>query len=243
MDASVTFRLSGLTIPKPGEAKAVSASSDIPVSDETLMEQVNNGGTDALSVLFRRYARLVRAIAYKVLRDQSEADDALQEVFLFLHRRSELFDSSKNSARSWIVQVTYHRAIDRRRYLQSRHFYTQVDLEDVARELGDTGYKTAIDGLEHEGLRKLFHSLSENQRQTLRLFFFEGLTLHEIALKLGQTRGNVKNHYFRGLDKLRKQLLTAKGNAIERCDRGVVRPERRVRLADDSPGQERSRRS
>jgi RNA polymerase sigma factor (sigma-70 family) len=147
-----------------------------------------------------------------------------------------LFDRSKNSARSWIVQVTYHRAIDRRRYLQSRHFYTQVDLEDVARELGDTGYKTAIDGLEHEGLRKLFHSLSENQRQTLRLFFFEGLTLHEIALKLGQTRGNVKNHYFRGLDKLRKQLLTAEGSAIERCDRGVVHPERRVRLADDPAG-------
>ena len=243
MDASVTFRLSALTIPKPEEAKAVSASSEIPVSDETLMGQVNNGGTDALSVLFRRYARLVRGIAYKILRDQSEADDALQEVFLFLHRKSELFDSSKNSARSWIVQVTYHRAIDRRRYLQSRHFYTQVALEDVARELGDTGYKTAIDGLEHEGLRKLFHSLSENQRQTLRLFFFEGLTLHEIALKLGQTRGNVKNHYFRGLDKLRKQLLTVEGRAIEGCDKGMVHPERRVRLAHDPARQERSRRS
>ena len=215
MDASVTFRLSGLIIPKPEEANAVSASAEIPVSDETLMEQINNGNTEAFSVLFRRYARLVRTIAYKILRDQSEADDALQEVFLFLHRKSALFDSSKNSARSWIVQVTYHRAIDRRRYLQSRHFYTQVDLEDVARELGDTGYKTAIEGLEYEGVRKLFHSLSENQRQTLRLFFFEGLTLHEIALKLGQTRGNVKNHYFRGLDKLRKQLLTAEARAIK----------------------------
>ena len=243
MDASVTFRLSALTIPKPEEAKAVIASAEIPVSDETLMGQVNNGGTEALSVLFHRYARLVRGIAYKILRDQSEADEALQEVFLFLHRKSSLFDHSKNSARSWIVQVTYHRAIDRRRYLQSRHFYTQVDLEDVARELGDTGYKTAIDGLEHEGLRKLFHSLSENQRQTLRLFFFEGLTLHEIALKLGQTRGNVKNHYFRGLDKLRKQLLTVEGRAIEGCDKGMVHPERRVRLAHDPARQERSRRS
>ena len=207
MDASVTFRLSGLTIPKREEAKAVSASAEIQVSDETLMGQVKNRGTDALSVLFRRYARLVLSIAYKILRDRSEADDALQEVFLFIHRKSALFDSSKNSARSWIVQVTYHRAIDRRRYLQSRHFYTQVDLEDVARELGDTGYKGAIEVLEYEGVRKLFDALSENQRQTLHLFFFEGLTLEEIALKSGQTRGNVKNHYFRGLDKLRKQLL------------------------------------
>jgi RNA polymerase sigma-70 factor, ECF subfamily len=212
MDASVTFRPSTLTILKAEEAKAASVSTEIPdTSDEALMEQVNNGATEALSMLFRRYARLVRAIAYKILRDQSEADDALQEVFLFLHRKSSLFDSSKNSARSWIVQVTYHRAIDRRRYLQARHFYTHVDLEDVARELGDASHKTAIEELEHEGLWKMFHLLSENQRQTLALFFFEGLTLHEIALKLGQTRGNVKNHYFRGLDKLRKQLSTAKG--------------------------------
>ena len=215
MDASVTVRLSALTIPKAEEAKAVNASTEIPDScDEALMEQVKNGGTEALSVLFRRYARLVRAIAYKILRDESEADDALQEVFLFLHRKSALFDSSKNSARSWIVQVTYHRAIDRRRYLQSRHFYTQVDLEDVARDLGDTGYKTVIEGLEHEELRKLFDALSENQRQTLHLFFFEGLTLDEIALKLGQTRGNVKNHYFRGLDKLRKKLVDCKGQRV-----------------------------
>jgi RNA polymerase sigma-70 factor, ECF subfamily len=224
MNASVTFRPSTLTISKAEEAKAASVSTEIPdTSDEALMEQVNDGATEALSVLFRRYARLVRAIAYKILRDESEADDALQEVFLFLHRKSSLFDSSKNSARSWIVQVTYHRAIDRRRYLQSRHFYTQVDLEDVARELGDTGCRTVIEGLEPEGVRKLFPSLSENQRQTLRLFFFEDLTLHEIALKLGQTRGNVKNHYFRGLDKLRKQLSTAKDSEIERGDRGLSR--------------------
>ena len=140
MDASVTVRLSALTIPRADDPKAATAPAQVPdFSDEALLEQVKNGCTEALSVLFRRYARLVRAIAYKILRDESEADDALQEVFLFLHRKSELFDSSKNSARSWIVQVTYHRAIDRRRYLQARHFYTQVDLEDVARELGTQG--------------------------------------------------------------------------------------------------------
>ena len=212
MDASATFRLAGLTIPKAEEGKAANTSAEIPfrpadLSDEALMDQVSHGGTEGLSVLFRRYARLVRAIAYKILRDESEAEDALQEVFLFLHRKSALFDSSKNSARSWIVQVAYHRAIDRRRYLQSRHFYTQVDLEDVARELGNTGYKGATQALELEGVRKLIDTLSENQRQTLHLVFFESLTLDEISLKLGQTRGNVKNHYFRGLDKLRKQLL------------------------------------
>jgi RNA polymerase sigma-70 factor, ECF subfamily len=248
MDVSTTLHLARLVVPKEEERKRDQAVAGAPArpaenSDEALMGQVSGGGTEALSVLFHRYAGLVRGIAYKILRDDSEADDALQEVFLFLHRKSSLFDHSKNSARSWIVQVTYHRAIDRRRYLQSRHFYTQVDLEDVARELGDTGNQRAIGRLEHERLRKLFHSLSRNQRETLHLFFFDGLTLDEIALKLSQTRGNVKNHYFRGLDKLRKQLLPPDPITNGRCDGNVVRPEKRVRLADDPARQESSGRS
>jgi RNA polymerase sigma-70 factor (ECF subfamily) len=56
----------------------------------------------------------------------------------------------------------------------------------------------------------VFDALSENQRQTLRLFFIEGHTFDEIAAKLGLTRGNVKHHYFRGLDKLRKELFGSK---------------------------------
>ena len=59
-------------------------------------------------------------------------------------------------------------------------------------------------------MQKVFEELSENQRQTLRLFFVEGYTLGEIAVKLNQTRGNVKNHYFRGLEKLRKEIFDNK---------------------------------
>jgi RNA polymerase sigma-70 factor (ECF subfamily) len=59
-------------------------------------------------------------------------------------------------------------------------------------------------------MQGVFEALSENQRQTLRLFFIEGYTLVEIAAKLGQSRGNVKHHYFRGLDRLRKQFFGGK---------------------------------
>lgn len=52
--------------------------------------------------------------------------------------------------------------------------------------------------------------LSEGQRQTLQLFFFDGYTFEEIAAKLGQTVGNARNHYYRGLDKLRKQISAGK---------------------------------
>ena len=166
------------------------------------MARIGDGDKEGLACLFHRYARLVRAVGYKILRDDSEADDLLQDVFLFIHQKSTVFDSSKSSARSWIVQMAYHRAIDRRRYLDSRHFYTQVDLEDVGNELSGSGakagrYESSIEEvLGRIGLRKVFGALSEIQRQTLGLHLLDGYTFEEIAAKLDQSRGNVKHHYF-----------------------------------------------
>jgi RNA polymerase sigma-70 factor (ECF subfamily) len=198
----------------------VSSASDgrsadsVEISDEVLMTRVSDGDKEGLACLFHRYARLVRAVGYKILRDDSEADDLLQDVFLFIHQKSAVFDSSRSSARSWIVQMAYQRAIERRRYLSSRHFYTQVDLEDVGNELSSPGtmagrYENSIEEvLGRIGLCKVLGALSKIQRQTLGLHLFDGYTFEEIAAKLDQTRGNVKHHYFRGLEKLRKQIFS-----------------------------------
>ena len=226
MNSSITIRLPGLAIPnengKTLDAPAAYAGVEPGVSDEALMAEICEGSRKALALLFRRYARVVRAVAYRVLRDTSEADDLLQDIFLLIHRKSGTFDASRGPARFWILQMTYHRAIARRRYLNSRHFYTRVDLEDVGRELAAPGtdYSGLAPGdglLGREAFEKVFQGLSENQRQTLQLFFVEGYTLGEIAMKLNQTRGNVKNHYFRGLEKLRKQIFGNKwrgGSAV-----------------------------
>jgi RNA polymerase sigma-70 factor (ECF subfamily) len=186
----------------------------VEISDEVLLARTVDGDKEALGCLFHRYARLVRAVGYKILRDDSEADDLLQDVFLFIHQKSAVFDSSKSSPRSWIVQMAYHRAIDRRRYLDSRHFYAQVDLEDVGNELSGPGskatrYENSIEEvLGRVGLGNVFGVLSEIQRQTLGLHLLDGYTFEEIAAKLDQSRGNVKHHYFRGLEKLRKQIFS-----------------------------------
>jgi len=183
-------------------------------SDEALLARVSIGDTDSLSCIFRRYARVVRSVAYKILRDQFEADDLLQEIFILIHKKASTFDSSKASVRFWILQMTYHRAISRRRYLKSRRFYAHVDLEHVEAQLGDSRnhaeqLEHLLDGeLKHAALQKLMAGLSDNQQKTLRLYFFEGYTLDEIASELGQSRENVRHHYFRGLDKLRKQIFS-----------------------------------
>jgi RNA polymerase sigma-70 factor (ECF subfamily) len=181
------------------------------------MSLVCEGDREAIGLLFRRYARVVRGVAYRVLRDTSEADDLLQDIFLLVHRLCGTFDNSKGSARFWILQMTYRRAISRRRYLTSRHFYTRLDLDQAADQLGNASAKFSrlkdriIEALERkEALHSWFAELSESQRQTLHLFFFEGYTFEEIAAKLDQTVGNARNHYYRGLDKLRKKIPTGK---------------------------------
>jgi RNA polymerase sigma-70 factor, ECF subfamily len=222
VNSLITSRLPGLAIPdqkwKVEEARIQPALADIEISiaDDALMALMCQGRDEALAVLFRRYARVVRGVAYRVLRDGSEADDLLQDIFLLVHRLCGTFDSSKGSARFWILQMTYRRAISRRRYLTSRHFYTRVGLDEVETELADSRNPVAeiedsIDAhLGNGTLQRVFEELSENQRETLQLFFVEGYTFDEIAEKLGQTRGNIKNHYFRGLERLRKYIFTSK---------------------------------
>jgi RNA polymerase sigma-70 factor (ECF subfamily) len=213
LSSSITTRLSLISSPTGNSIADARPAASFDIPDEVLMARTVDGDKEALGCLFRRYARLVRAVGYKILRDDSEADDLLQDVFLFIHQKSAVFDGSKSSPRSWIVQMAYQRAIDRRRYLDSRHFYAQVDLEDVGNELSGSSataarYENSIEELlARLGLSKVFGVLSEIQRQTLALHLLDGYTFEEIAVKLDQTRGNVKHHYFRGLEKLRKQIF------------------------------------
>jgi RNA polymerase sigma-70 factor (ECF subfamily) len=111
--------------------------------------------------------------------------------------------------------MTYHRAIDRRRYLNSRHFYTRLDLDGAAglldpqseRKEDDTPFASLVG---NTTMQRLLESLTEDQRNTLSLHFVEGYSFDEIAARLDQSLGNIRNHYYRGLDKLRKQMFPGK---------------------------------
>ena len=216
MNGSITIRLPEIGIAEPQKTTAKTPTAEVHFSDETLLAEVCLGNKEALAQLFRRHACVVRGVAYRVLRDVSEADDLLQDIFLLVHRLCRAFDGSRGSARFWILQMTYRRAISRRRYLTSRHFYTRMDLDDVETELADPRNPSAeieelIDATRGNGsVQKVFEELSENQQETLKLFFVEGYTFDEIAEKLGQSRGNIKNHYFRGLERLRKHIFSGK---------------------------------
>jgi RNA polymerase sigma-70 factor (ECF subfamily) len=200
----------------------VQSTSDIPeratesviqiseISDELLLEQICEGDKEALGVLFRRHARSVRNAAYRILRNEAEADDLVQEVFLFIFRKAALFDSSHWAPRSWIIHVTYHRAFDRRRYLNSRHFYTSQELDDTAFRLADFReelpfHERSVEGILGKPLMARFTArLTPEQQETIRLYFFEGYALKEIAQLTGRSLVNVRSHYYRGLERMRK---------------------------------------
>ncbi len=100
MNASITFRLPALGRPCEDDKPPDVAGSSLPAaspSDEAVIEQICHGSAEALSVLFRRYARTIRGVAYNVLRDTAEADDLLQDIFLLVHRLCGTFDSAKGS--------------------------------------------------------------------------------------------------------------------------------------------------
>jgi RNA polymerase sigma-70 factor (ECF subfamily) len=215
MDASaiVGFRAS-ITPPDVGDDRVperlIQAVETIE-SDEKLMCRVCHEDREALSSLFRRYATSVRSVGKRILRDIVEADDLVQEVFLYIHRKSTLFDSSKGSARSWIIQVAYTQALLRRRHLKAQGFYLSGSADKVVecQQPGQEGahYDHTVEGLfGRNRWKRIVADLTEDQRETLRLHFFEGQTFAEIAEQLGQSHANVRNHHYRGLEKIRKLL-------------------------------------
>jgi RNA polymerase sigma-70 factor (ECF subfamily) len=187
-------------------------------SDEFLLHRVSDGNKEALSILFRRHQRAVLNVAWRILRDSSEAEDLRQEVFLYLFEKAKLFDPDKGSAASWIIQIAYHRAIDRRRYLDFRQQYDVQQLDEQRQPA--SGGPPLIDEVAAKALlNQLRNQLSTEQHETLELHFLEGYSFREIAGKTGQTFGNVRNHYYRALERLRSSVFPQERRRSEKIGR------------------------
>ena len=176
-----------------------------------LIKKIADGEREALSELFKRFSRPVRNIGWRILRNSAEADDLVQEVFLYIYRKGALFDGSKGSARSWIFQIAYTQAFIRRRLLNSRVLRVSGIADNLhesePRTNSGAQYDQSVEGLfGRSGWQRVLEILTEEQRKTLRLHFFEGYTFGEIAEKLGESYANIRNHHYRGLEKLRKSL-------------------------------------
>src|SRR5580704_5014716 len=103
-------------LPMPAQAATEEARpvrQELPESDEEIMARLQARERGALDALFDRYSRLVFSIGNRVLRDHGEAEELVQEAFLYIYQRAALFDPSKGRALAWIVQAAFHRALNR----------------------------------------------------------------------------------------------------------------------------------
>jgi len=195
-------------------------SHENSISDEDALGNITRGCDECFALLFARHFRSVLAVAYRTLRSHSEAEEILQEVFLLIFLKQELYDPSRGAVRTWIHQFAYFKSILRRRYLSVRGFYRQEELDDadVARARHSLDDSSGFDASESlQVIQKALAVLPAQQRRAIELIHFEGYTLQEITAVSGKSLANVRNLYYRGMKRLRDYLRkqqTVKGMPI-----------------------------
>jgi len=190
-------------------------SSAQQMLDQEMIARIGRSDQTAFSGLYDRLSGPLYSLALKMLGDASDAQDALQEVFLQIWSRAGTYDPKKSSVFSWAVLLTRSRAIDRLRARERRLRVVVGSTADAAKlaeatnaSTVETAADTADKNDEAAHVRSLLNNLPLEQRQAIDLAFFGHRTHHEIAAELGQPLGTIKARIRRGLLKLREQLRT-----------------------------------
>jgi len=179
------------------------------LEDVELAAELSAGNHDALTVLFERHSALCFRIARRMLRNDGEAEETVQQVFLDVYRAISQFDSAKGTFKTWLLQFAYHRAINRREHLVAQQFYGWQDLDDILPELQEGTRGPLQQPSQELGylIEQLLSTIKPLQRKVIELTFFYGLTAEEIGHVTGETPSVVRHSLYRGLNKLRAALL------------------------------------
>ena len=204
-----------MTIAMPVVAWAVPKQRDAPMrarrdhahlSDEALVALVARGHESALAELYDRLGRVAYGLAFRILRDESLAEDAVQEGFLNLWRSAAGFVPERAKASTWVLTLVHRRAVDLVRREERRR---AEPLEPEAAEAipsGGSVEDTALLGLERERVQTALKQLPDAQREAIELAYYGGFSQSELAERLGQPLGTVKSRMFSGLARLRELL-------------------------------------
>ena len=177
------------------------------MEDEDVLEHVAAGHQEGLTVLMKRYSPMVLGVARHILQDRGEAQDMVQDVFSEVCESAERFDRNKGTFKTWLFRITRNLAINRRKYLQSRQFYSNSTLEDMENLPDRTGFWLRFARQEQPYLiRELLAILKPVQRTTVELKCLEGLSVPQVAEQTGKSVGAVENNLRRALKKLRRAI-------------------------------------
>ncbi len=167
--------------------------------DAALLALVRRGDEYAMASLFDRYSKIVYSVALRVLRDPAAAEDVLQEVFMQIWRSPDGFVATRGSLGGWLAVVSRNRSIDALRRKRPAESVEEIALASDY-NLADEAERNMM----IEKARSVIHQLPMEQRKTLEMAFFDGLTHTEIAEMTGDPLGTVKTRIRSALSTLRK---------------------------------------
>ncbi|MCE2883137.1 MAG: sigma-70 family RNA polymerase sigma factor [Planctomycetaceae bacterium] len=180
--------------------------------EPSILERVAAGDPAAPTQCIERFSGLVWSLARRLCASSSDAEDAVQEIFIDLWKSAARFDSSIASETTFVAMIARRRLIDRGRRRQRRPEVPQIP-ETVA----DTAPRADLtEAAEQQSIaQKAFAQLRPEQRQVLQLAIHHGCSHEQIATATGMPLGTVKTHARRGLIRIRQIL----------AEQGVLSPE------------------
>lgn len=181
-------------------------------NDVELLKAIAARDEAALAQLYDRYRVILFGLLVRILNSREEAEDVLQETFLQVWRRAADFDETRGRPFTWLVTMARSRGIDRLRTLAARERTAVAAARDEAEVISDAA-SDAFRSEQRALITNALDHLPDEQKQTLLLAYFDGLTQSEIAARLNAPLGTVKTRMRTGMMKLR-ELLADKGKSF-----------------------------
>lgn len=177
------------------------------ILDVELVRRIARGRNEALSELCRRYSPQLQGLAVRMLRNTHDAEDVLQEVYLYVWRNACRYDAMRASVTSWLVLITRSRCLDRLRKLRRIDgLQEELHYESPAPRAAAEGFAEVLSRERAARVRQVLAGLPVPQRLALELAFFRGWTQKEVAERMGVPLGTVKTRTFLAMKKLRRKL-------------------------------------
>lgn len=176
--------------------------------DAQLLVRIASGDEVAFGALYDRFSPGLYSFILKMLRDEREAEDVLQEGFAHIWRRASTYDPARSGAFTWAVMILRNKAIDRLGVRQRiERTFEKATIEFSHFPEADESSAGEAERRDQGALvRSALQEIPEEQKQAVELAFFTGLTHEQIAEQLGAPLGTIKARIRRGLLKLRDFL-------------------------------------
>jgi len=173
------------------------------LSDEALVALAARSDSSALAELYDRYGRIAYGLALRILRDETLAEDAVQDGFLAVWRTAARFMPERGKASAWILTLVHRRAVDVVRREERRR---AESLERIPEPGGGSVDEDAWLRLQRGRVQDALRQLPDPQREAIELAYYGGFSQSELAERLGQPLGTIKSRMFSGLARLRELL-------------------------------------